>query len=293
MPRAPGQVLLSAPFAVGITRRVCWAAASDVLGTFPAWVHQRQPDERRVEEIAGFVLAQVPDFPPGEDGLRPTPLPGCVTTFSMHQRPVAQSGASAPASLAVAPPQPRGLIDGQHRLLALGRAAQTLQAGARARQGADGSATASDADFGVLVEDYVVTSWDSTKSLFLQLNRAETVPEIDLPDALAPQHKATIDAAVASLVAKYPRCFSSSARCRAPNLHAPSLRTALMATGVVQRRLWTSPQLCARLEALNSRLSTMPNTSFAVNRRGQALRKARDAGFFLGMSASWLDDLDA
>ncbi|KAA0156085.1 hypothetical protein FNF31_05991 [Cafeteria roenbergensis] len=66
-----------------------------------------------------------------------------------------------------------------------------------------------------------------------------------------------------------------------------------MSTGVVQRRMWTSSQLCARLEALNSRLSTLPNTAFAVNRRGQALRKARGAGFFLGMTSSWLDDLDA
>jgi len=139
----------------------------------------------------------------------------------------------------------------------------------------------------------VLESWEDTKSLFLLLNRAESVPEIDLPDTLAPAHKAVIDAAVLQLKTKYPGFFSTSSRCRPPNLHAPSLRAAIMKTGVVQRRRWSASALLARVERINSELSARRAQDWPTSRRGRALSKAARGGCFLGLSSAWLDELDS
>jgi hypothetical protein len=143
----------------------------------------------------------------------------------------------------------------------------------------------------VVVDVYQLNSWEEVKALFLQLNRAETIPEIDLPEAIAPEHKTAIDAAVESLVSRYPACFSTSSRCRPPHLHAPTLRGALHRTGIVKRKRLSASALLAEIRAANDSLSTLSASALPIASRGRALRKAKANGFFLGLTPSWLDRL--
>ena len=66
---------------------------------------------------------------------------------------------------------------------------------------------------------YPVSSEAEAKALYLEVNKGESVKEIDLPDAIAPERKGHIDWASEALRARYSDMFKPSERCRVPHMH--------------------------------------------------------------------------
>ena len=63
-------------------------------------------------------------------------------------------------------------------------------------------------EINISIEVFPVKDYD-VEQLFLELNEAERVQEIDLPDAIAPFDKQIIDSAVRALNRKYEQMFKS------------------------------------------------------------------------------------
>ncbi len=126
------------------------------------------------------------------------------------------------------------------------------------------------------------------KDLYLEVNKAESVKEIDLPDAIAPQRKAHIDEACERLRKAYPDMFKPSERCRPPHVHRDTLRNRLFhhaATADVT----SAEALYVRFLAVNGRLAARPATQWPERLR-KPLEKAVAHGFFLGLEDyAWLD----
>lgn len=232
------------------------ASARQLAANVPVWHLQRRPNAARVAAITATLRARAP-----------TPwLPGVITCFHMP-------GRGRRASIGTA--QTAGVVDGQHRLLAC--KALFAEAGASP----DGDHLL---DVPLLVHVHAVAGDAGVKALFLELNKAESVPEVDLPDALAPPAKVAIDAAVGALADAFPGMFKPSARCRPPHVHGDSLRNALHRSGVVAALGTPSPaRLKALLLAASARLGQRPAEVWPAKLRGRPLAKARAAGLWLGL----------
>ena len=90
-----------------------------------------------------------------------------------------------------------------------------------------------------------------------QVNKAEVVKEIDLPDQLAPALKQTIDGACEQLHAAYPQMHKPSERCRPPHLHRDPLRNKLYLTQAVHKAT-TPTELYAMIARVNTALAKRP-----------------------------------
>ena len=58
-----------------------------------------------------------------------------------------------------------------------------------------------------------------TIELYVDVNKAQPVQEIDVPDAISTLKKRCIDEACLAMRGKYPACFSTKQNCRAPNVY--------------------------------------------------------------------------
>ena len=212
------------------------------------------------------------------------------------------------ASVACA--QPRGIFDGQHRARAC---AQLLTSEAfsieddapeswEMREGGGGGGGAlsqlveasnnSHDDFAVVVEVYPVSSEAEAKALYLEVNKGESVKEIDLPDAIAPERKGHIDWASEALRARFSEMFKPSERCRVPHMHKDTLRNKLFHHPTTER-VGSGQELLDMLLKLNASLGSRPKTSWPAKVQPSAIEKAKQHAFFLGLDSEygWLDAL--
>ena len=81
--------------------------------------------------------------------------------------------------------------------------------------------------FGRPTVAHVAALHTQAKQLYLEVNKGESVKEIDLPDAIAPERKGHIDWASEALRARYSEMFKPSERCRVPHMHKDTLRNKL------------------------------------------------------------------
>lgn len=207
-------------------KRVYRSSSRALVATVPIWCRQRPVEQARVEEIRAAMAA---------NGAR---CQGTISVFEVTR--------STGPRLDV--PQSMGVFDGQHRLSAIagllrprpptqsvhgdgdgGSAARLRLRSVVAEDGDADSALLDDVE--VVVEVYPVESESEVKTLFLQLNKAEIVKEIDLPDTIAPTKKKVIDEAVDTLRGRYPGMFKPSERCRPPHVHRDTLRNKLFHRG--------------------------------------------------------------
>lgn len=190
-------------------------------------------------------------------------------------------GAAAGAAAAVGM-----LIDGQHRLGAAhllsqsGKLSEPLQT--------------------ILVEVYPPMGDSGVKELFTEINRAEPVMLVDLPDGGASDaENATITRAAETLRAAYPSMFKPSQNCRPPHLNVDVLRSQIHESGLLQRMEVQSPDAFVEwLEARNARLAARSEgeweslggarTKSSAASAKKALTKAREHGLYLGLSWDWL-----
>jgi len=228
------------------------ANASTLARHVPIWHLQRPVCRQRVAAIKATLERR---------RARPW-LPGVLSCFQVQD---ASGAERRRASVTTA--QPHGVIDGQHRLLAC---SEWLQEGG--------------VDVPLLVQVYPVASAQQVKALFLELNKAETVQEVDLPDALAPPARRIIQAAVEDMQLQYASMFKPSARCHPPHVNAAALRDCIFQSRLHQLgKVHSSSTLLACLRAANSRLAQAEDASWPVRLRGAPLRKARAHGFFIGL----------
>jgi len=243
-------------------KRVYCSSARTLISHVPIWHRQRPVDPSRVAEMAAT---------------KPTgAFAGCISVFEME-------GVAAPN---IRTPQLRGIFDGQHRALAidgiLGNESDAAEPEER--------------DFDVLVEVFPTSSDEDVKRLFLEVNKAQSVQEIDLAQesqSAGVDAKKVITTAVEQLAAEYPAMFSSSQRCRPPHLNKELLRNALYASDVVaQRGLTSATELVELMMQANGRLAELPESRWPVKLHDpHKLGKAQRYNMFLGMTQSWVDEL--
>ncbi|KOO30123.1 hypothetical protein Ctob_012497 [Chrysochromulina tobinii] len=176
------------------------------------------------------------------------------------------------------------LIDGQHRL----GAAHLL-----AQRGKLDGALAS-----ILVEVYPPMEEQGVKDLFTEINRAEPVLLVDLPEGGASdQDNAILTAAAEELAQRYPAMFKPSHGCRPPHLNVDVLRAELHRAEVLSRhKLASAAELLDWVDKANRDLGARSDEQWASTGAraksetalGNALSKARQNAFYLGMGWDWL-----
>ncbi|KAJ1622197.1 hypothetical protein T492DRAFT_1064134 [Pavlovales sp. CCMP2436] len=283
-------------------KRIYLASARSLIASVPIWCRQRPVEKAKVAEIRAAKRG---------DGFA---FPGVLSLFEM----VKPAGRVA---LALDYPQAFGIFDGQHRLCAIAgmlrhtvadEAEDGIDGGANLRvavaadgprvsraatskegAAAEGAAAPSELleDVEVLAEVYWTHSEAEVKQWYVELNKAEIVKEIDLPDQIAPHKKVIIDEAVELLRHKFPDMFKPSERCRPPHLHRDTLRNKLFNHDIVDAHLLDARALLGCLERVNAKLGERADASWPAPIR-KALPKARAQGFFLGLNDyGWLESL--
>ena len=178
------------------------------------------------------------------------------------------------------------LIDGQHRLGAAHLLAQKGKLLGALQH--------------ILVEVYPPREEKDIKELFTEINRAEPVLLIDLPDengGASDKNNATITIAAETLRERYPGMFKPSHGCRPPHLNVDVLRAEMHKAELIERnKIKSAEQLVDWIEARNLELAAKTDDEWgdgAKTKSGtaleKALAKAREQGFYLGLSWDWLD----
>lgn len=204
--------------------------------------------------------------------------PGSISVVETSDDPDANGG-SAPADTVLG-----AVIDGQHRL---GAAHLLSQRGKL-------SAPLQD----ILVEVYPAMSDKRIGEIFTEINRAEPVALVDLPEGGAtPQANAVLTEAAERLRERHPAMFKQSHGCRAPHLNVDVLRNEMYKADLVGRHGLTSADaLLAWLDARNDELATREHGEWSLqgsrvssrDALNKALGKATEQRLFLGLTWEWL-----
>lgn len=243
-------------------KRIYLSSAKQVISSIPIWHLQRPTDFSRVAEIARAKA-------------RKLVFPGCISVFEfVHiDRPRFEV------------PQTFGIFDGQHRVHA---AAKILQENNEI------------SDFKLTLEVFPVQHNDDVKELFLELNKAERVQEIDLPDAIAPFDKQIINSAVMALNRKYEQMFKASKQCRKPHVNRDILRNEIHKNKIIARyNVGNASEMIELLERINLYVGSVvlcrkegneKLRSLNVSCTARAKSKATKYMFYLGLTDDWLHE---
>ena len=149
----------------------------------------------------------------------------------------------------------------------------------------------------ILVEVFSLKHEDEVSELFLDINKAEPVKDVDLPGAASTHDREILLSAVTALQFQFPAFFKESTKCRKPNLNADNFRDALFQSKVIERRkIKTDEDLVNYLLQKNVELSErtdMEWAAFAPSPTAPSkafmnqIAKAREGGFFLGLVNDW------
>ncbi|GBG31416.1 Hypothetical Protein FCC1311_076402 [Hondaea fermentalgiana] len=234
-----------------VYKRVYVASSRELFKHVRRWYAQRRVDETRVQQI---VNAKRND-------------PSFLGTISIFQ--FAEDVSRTPDEI-----QACAIIDGQHRSHAIAKLLKEMP---------------EDQDIEILIEVYNVRSEIEVKNLFVEINKGESVQDIDLPKHLESAFKRNVDEVCERLQKEFPDMFKGE-RCRAPNLHRDRLRNDLFHSN----RLEASEQsasanaLYDAIITCNSMLSKRPEEKWpeSVHRN---LPKAKKHGLYLGLQKDWIE----
>ena len=155
----------------------------------------------------------------------------------------------------------------------------------------------------VLVEVFPEVCDQKASELFTEINQAQPIRFIDMPGVMDPGMKWALEGAAQHFASKYPAMFSNSVRCKLPNLNLDLFRETLHEAEVGSRfNLANEADFITWMSAENEKLSNRSEKEWIKRRpkRGKgstgsklqyvkALQKAKEHGFFLGMTDVWLD----
>lgn len=184
------------------------------------------------------------------------------------------------------------ILDGQHRVGMM----QTL----REMQNKEGSSSNTDEIFqNVLVEVYSDPSEETERSLqgksvaeqvFVEINKAEPLKMLDIPGVASTADRNLITEAVETLRDQFPAMFSTSQRCRPPNVNIDNLRNSIFGANILLRHeLTTSGKLLNWLLEQNAKLGETYERDEQRQKflSSKAWTKASKNGFYLGLESSW------
>jgi len=179
-----------------------------------------------------------------------------------------------------------GIVDGQHRVGAL-----RVLFGKGEFEGTR-----------VLIEVFPLANEEQVSELFIEINKAEPVKDVDLPGMASDFERETLFRVAETLKAAYPEMFKDSTKCRKPHLNLDNLRDAVFSRGVVARHGFVDEsELLEWLLNENYELAELSDEAwFAKESFGgkkppgpafqKALAKARSFRFYLGLNDDWLDN---
>ena len=260
-------------------KRVFATPAGNLASRDKVMVYNQQRAFR--EERAALIAAEKAKAPAFS-------IPGII---SIAEGTAATRGGRRKTGVDDAPRPTVSILDGQHRVGAI----DILIREGRLRP-----------DDPVLVEVFPDVDDDKAAALFREINSAQPVRLVDMPGETTPEAKWALEGAAQRLKARYPAMFSSSPRCKAPNIHIDQLREEMHEARVMERFALASEEATlAWLDAVNDRLAERDDDAWLAARpkRGKgsggtratyrkALAKAREHGFYLGMDFNWLDPTD-
>jgi len=180
-----------------------------------------------------------------------------------------------------------GIVDGQHRAGALLIMAQQGHWNEYERN--------------ILVDVFVTQSEKQISELFREINSAEPVRLVDMPDeeGMEQNSKEMLDEATDLLMKQYPEMFKASARCKIPHLNVDLFRDDVFQSELItNQKIKSSEALLKYFLNINEKLSKRSDDEWLGLYGGggsgssksleQALKKAKANKFFLGLDRSWL-----
>jgi hypothetical protein len=131
------------------------------------------------------------------------------------------------------------------------------------------------------------------EQLFVEINKAEPVKLVDIPGVASAADRKLITEAVETLQLQFPQMFSTSQRCRAPNVNIDNLRNSIYGANILQRhqdQITTSASLVNWLLEQNAAIGEMYERDVTKQNflSPKAWTKASTNGFYLGLEGSWL-----
>uniref|UniRef100_A0A7S3PE18 Uncharacterized protein n=1 Tax=Aplanochytrium stocchinoi TaxID=215587 RepID=A0A7S3PE18_9STRA len=232
-------------------KKLYLACGKTLCNSVPIWHLQRPCDRLRMLRIAECKKGN-------------SSFPGVISIFDFGRNC---------ASIDI--PQVCGVFDGQHRILAINEILKQHP----------------ETEIHVLVEVFPVETQEDVKRWFLEINKAEMVQEIDLPDKIAPENRRIIDEVCDSLRSAYPEIITTNNRCRPPNLCIDRFRNRLFQEGVLEKcSILTEKDLYFLIMKVNDSFSERKHNQWppTVHRN---LKKAKRCKFFLGLTDEWLDEM--
>lgn len=233
-----------------------YKANIEKLASLPVWKKQRIFRVERAEKIVRDKLKQNHKFG----------LPGIITLCE-----------GADGNLKV--------LDGQHRVAALSILTKLK------REGLKGDGKLVFDPEVVLVEVFQEEEQDVSfaEALFTEINRAEPVKLVDMPDSGAsPETHRILRSASENFRVKYKTMFSDSSRCMKPNVNIDTLRDNLFKAEVLSKNnLSNEEELLEWLEEQNTYMERRLKRGL-VDAPERAIAKAVKKGFFLGLDDKWL-----
>lgn len=178
-----------------------------------------------------------------------------------------------------------GIVDGQHRAGALLIMAQ--------------SGHWNEFERNILVDVFPTESDKQISDLFREINSAEPVRLVDMPDdeGMEQDSKVILDEATDLLMKQYPEMFKASARCKIPHLNVDLFRDEVFQSEIISnQKIKSSEALLNFFLSVNQKLSKRTDNEWLSLHGGAstknlelALKKARANNFFLGLhDRSWL-----
>jgi len=179
-----------------------------------------------------------------------------------------------------------GIIDGQHRAGALLIMAQQGHWNEYERN--------------ILVDVFITESDKEISDLFKDINSAEPVRLVDMPDdgMENENEKNILDEATDILQKQFPEMFKSSTRCKIPHLNVDIFRDEIFQNEIiVTHKIKSADALLKFFLSKNQKLSKRTDEEW-LNLNGgignktieQALKKARAHNFFLGLDKNWFNN---
>jgi hypothetical protein len=131
------------------------------------------------------------------------------------------------------------------------------------------------------------------EQVFIEINKAEPLKLVDMPGVASPADRKLITEAVTTLQKQFPKMFSPSQRCRAPNVNIDNLRSSIFGANILERHkndITSSKNLVDWLMVQNAALGDKYEND-EQKRKSLSTKtwtKASKNSFYLGLESSWL-----
>lgn len=182
-----------------------------------------------------------------------------------------------------------GIVDGQHRAAAYLILAQQGHINVSSRN--------------IVIDVFSTSNDDEVSALFKEINSAEPVMLVDMPgEGASFEIKEILDSFTEKLSGSYPEMFKPSLKCKPPHVNADLLRDEVFQADIIGRRgLKSVDELLDVVSEWNKKVAgprsdqdwekiLLSNGLFKTKNKSldQAVRKARENDFFLGLDPSWM-----